>query len=291
MSRYASQTRNLPALFNFLRPHVALQAAAYVFVGAYLSGAGWATFQVSTLTAAVAVALTVAFGFVINDYMDRELDRIQKPERPLPAGLVRLNDVRLLGAATVAATLMTASLLETPLMIWVWLNLLLTAAYSIWLKRTVFLGNLAIALLNSSIILFGASASGGLRPLVWSIAATTLLFSLAQEVLYTVDDYPGDRQAGIMTTAIFLGPTRALRLVQVLLVALVISSFVPLGLGSGSLFYLIMLLPCTLAPVALRLWPLTRQADPQAVSQAVALIKQVRASSLLPLLLLHPLVG
>ena len=33
----------------------------------------------------IIVALVVAFGFVSNDYVDLEVDRLNRPERPLPA--------------------------------------------------------------------------------------------------------------------------------------------------------------------------------------------------------------
>lgn len=289
--RQAVATQRLTTLIGFLRPHVGLQASAYVFVGAYLSGAGRSILSATTLTAAAVVALIVAFGFVLNDYMDRELDRIQKPDRPLPAGLVSPNEVGYLGGFTVVASLALSSWLAWPLMLLVWLNLLLTSAYSLWFKRTVLLGNLTIALLNSSIILFGAMAGAGLNPLVWSIATTTLLFSLAQEVLYTVADQDGDRQAGITTTAIFFGAEQSLQLVCIGLSLMLLSSFVPLALGAATPLYLILLLPCTLGPVLLRMIPLTRSTHPEAITAAVALIKQIRVSSLLPLLLLRPPLG
>ncbi len=285
MARTAARLWNLLA---FLRPAIALQAATYVYVGAYLSGGSRQMTDGMLLTAALVVALTVSFGFVINDYADRELDRWQKPDRFLPAGLVRLEEAWAIAAMTALAALATAASLTASLQLLVWINLSLAVAYSFWLKRTVLLGNLLMATLNSSVILFGALAGAGLSPLVWSIAGTTWLFSLAQEVLYTVADRDGDDHAGIMTTAIYFGPHATLRLFRGLIIVAGLSAFVPLGLGYGSGFYLLLVLICTLGPIAFRLIPLSLHSDAGSLQVAVQTIKRVRAASLLPLLLLLP---
>ena len=200
----------LLALFFFLRPQIALQATVYVLLSVYLSGAQVPLLRAETLIAGLVVALTVAFGFVINDCVDCALDRATKPTRPLPSGAVTLGAARGLGLLTATLVLVSANFVSEPLRLIAWLNLGLTAAYSLWLKRTVLWGNLAIALLNSSLILFGALAGAGLSPLIWSIASSTFSFSLAQKLLYTVDDLVGDQQAGLVTTAVYCGAARTL---------------------------------------------------------------------------------
>ncbi len=276
------------AICAFLRPQIALQASVYVFVGAYLSGAHMPLISADILGAVLVVALTVAFGFVINDYVDVELDRATKPGRPLPSGAVTLGEARVLGVLTAALALGVAALVSEPLRLIAWLSLLLTAAYALWLKRTVLLGNVTIAVLNSLVLLYGALAGAGPNALVWCLLTTVVSFTLAQELLYTVDDRAGDQQAGISTTAVCFGAERTLWLFRLLCGIAAGTSLLPLLLGAGSPLYLVLLVPCTLLPILLWVIPLTFQRNDAAITAACQAIKRVRVSSLIPLLFLRP---
>lgn len=273
-------------LTRLTRPQIAAQAAAYTVLGVYLGGRLSTTTVGQVATAALAVALVVSFGFVINDYADCELDRLTKPARPLPAGeFTRPQALRIAGFIAALAVVVSLAL-PVALRAVVCANLVLAALYALVLKRTVLLGNLAMAVLNSSILPFGALAGGRLTAEVLAVAAMSLLYTLAQEVLYTVDDLDGDLLAGLTTTAIFLGRRRALLLCQCLMALALFASLMPLWLGAASLVYLVALAACTIGPVVLYILPLIRKGTPAAVTRACAAVKIVRLTSLVPLILL-----
>lgn len=269
------------------RPQIAAQAAAYTMLGAFLGPGLAIAVAAQVAIAALVVGLIVSFGFVINDYADLEIDRFAKPDRPLPAGMFTRSAALQIAIAIAALGLGVALALQPTLFAFACGNVLLTALYALVLKRTVLLGNAAVALLNSSILLFGALAGGGLTPLVLAVSAMSLLYTLAQEVLYTVDDLEGDQAAGLVTTAVFFGARRALLLFQWLMALAMVAAFAPLWLEVASPLYLVGLLICTVGPVVLRILPLVRQGTPQAVGQACALVKIVRLTSLIPLILLQ----
>ncbi len=270
----------------FLRPQIALQAVLYAAIGMYLSGPNALALSADLFPALLVLALIVSFGFVINDYVDLGVDRLAKPDRPLPAGAVTLNAARWLGVLLVGLVFILASLLPAPLRWIAYLNLVLTAAYSLWLKRTVLVGNGTIAYLNSSILVFGALIGNGMNRVVWSVVTVVILYSLAQEILYTIDDYVGDAQAGITTIAVYFGVDLTLVLFRVLIIIAALSALIPVGLGFGSLLYILLLVPCLIGPIVLRILPLTFQGSPQAISTAVKVVKVVRLCSLVPLLVL-----
>lgn len=276
----------LAALIHVTRPQIAAQAAAYTLLGAYLSAELRAALTPLTALAALIVALVVAFGFVINDYADADLDHLSKPERPIPAGAV--SRPQAVAIALILAALILALSLFTPLVLQLiaLLNLVLTAAYSLALKRTVLLGNLTMALLNSSILLFGSLAAGGLAPLIWAVVAMSFLYTLAQEVLYTVDDAEGDARAGIVTTAVAFGVGPALHLFRALISLALLCAAAPLWLAPVVSLYLPALLLCVVLPVAAYILPLTLRATPATISQACAGVKLVRLAGLVPLVLL-----
>jgi geranylgeranylglycerol-phosphate geranylgeranyltransferase len=270
------------SLWAFLRPQIALQACLYALLGSLLSGAGPQP-ELHSLIALLALACVISFGFVSNDYADHEIDRRTKPERFLPSGRVSRSAARSLGLLLVGVVLTLSLALARSLQILLWLNLLLTAAYALRLKRTVLLGNLSIAYLNSSIILYGALLSAGANPRVWCVVAISLLYSLAQEVLYTVDDYRGDQQAGILTTAGYFGPPTTLALFRGLIVIAALSTLVPLWLGLASPLYLLLVLGCIILPISFWIWPRVSRGHAEDVRAACRAVKWVRLSSLAPL--------
>jgi geranylgeranylglycerol-phosphate geranylgeranyltransferase len=273
-------------LLRFLRPQIALQALLYALLGFYLSGGVGLPLKYVDGVAALALLLIVSFGFVINDYADIELDRLSKPERSLPSGRVTLTQARLLAVLTALAALLLSGWLAKPLQLLIWSNLLLTTAYAFWLKRTPLLGNLTIAYLNSSVIVFGALSAGGPNGRVWSVALIILLYSVAQELLYTVDDYAGDRAAGITTTAVVLGAEQTLNLFRMCISLTALTALLPLYFGFASVAYALLLILCLLGPIILWIMPLAQHGAPQRLRAACQAVKWVRVSSLAPLVAL-----
>lgn len=280
----------LSALIHVTRPHIAAQAALYSLLGAYLSTDARSVLTGVTAAAALIVGIVVSFGFVINDYVDADLDRLTKPERPIPSGAVSRGQAAQLALALAGLALAAALLAPEQLRPIVLFNLGLTAAYSLLLKGTVLLGNLSMAFLNSSIIVFGALAASGISTLVWLVVGMIFLYTLAQEVLYTVDDRQGDASAGLCTIAVYLGVGPTLWLFRGLIVAAGLIALLPLAFGLASPLYSVALLICTLLPIGLRILPLSMRVDSASIRAACATVKWVRLSSLVPLLLL-PLLG
>lgn len=281
---------SVSSLIHISRPQIAAQAALYSALGAYLSAGLAGVFAWPVALSAVVVGLIVSFGFVINDYADLELDRRSKPQRPLPLGdLSPAKALRLMLALALGA-LVVALALASALFLFACTNLALAALYSLRLKRTVLLGNIAMASLNSSVLLFGALATGQITTLVWGVAGMSLLYSLAQEVLYTVADMEGDAAGGIVTTAIYFGQAPALQFFRVLIVLAAAAALAPWWLTRTSPLYLLALIVCTIGPIIGYIVPLTMRADADAIGWACDAVAMVRATSLIPLILL-PMIG
>ena len=79
-------------LFKICRPFNSSLAGLATFVGILIS-IGLAQvpqYAPEMLLAAVVTALIAAGGYVINDYFDIEIDRINQPRRPIPSNQVTL---------------------------------------------------------------------------------------------------------------------------------------------------------------------------------------------------------
>ena len=276
----------LAAVVQITRPQIALQAALYMLLGAYLEIGAQSVASPVVWSGAIIVGLIVAFGFVINDYEDRELDRLSKADRPIPSGLVPPPAARTLALLLAAACLAGSFILPQPLQLIAVINLGLTALYAVWLKRTVLLGNITIAWLNASVLLFGALAVGLFSTTVMVAAIMSFFYSFAQEVLYTIDDCASDTAGGIVTTAIFFGVEKSLWLYRILLCLAAITGLGLMRSDRATVLSLIALMICTIMPILMYLLPLTWRATSTAVAQSSRAVRLIRVSSLVPLLLL-----
>jgi geranylgeranylglycerol-phosphate geranylgeranyltransferase len=241
-------TSRFMAYAQLTRLDSSLTAAAYTWVGAYLSTGVAHLLSVPVIHMALVVALMVSFSFAFNDYIDVNVDRFGKPERPIPSGRLSRQTAGILAIILALSAVGIAMLRGWWLVALVLGTLTLSTLYSAVLKKTFLIGNVVVAFLDATIVIDGGLAVNQLTPAVWIASALTFLYIFAQEILYTVEDEQGDRQAGLHTAAIWLGPTGALRLFQVLAGLFVAAALLPWLLDLAPTRYLYAIVPCTALP-------------------------------------------
>lgn len=236
MTTTLSLCRALPAGLRLPRPLNCLITALSVAVGALAAGLSPAPPAVAW--AALAAALITGAGNTLNDVADLEIDRINRPHRPLPRG-----DLGLRSALGLALALALAGLglawWRSPALGLVALGvvggLLL---YDLWLKRTALWGNLLVSLLAAAAFPFGALAAGQLGR-AWIPAALAFLFHLAREIVKDLEDMAGDGAVGARTLPLRLGAPPASRLAAGVLLALGIFTWWPWVAGIYGWAYLV----------------------------------------------------
>lgn len=173
------------------------------------------------LVAALATTLISIGGFVINDILDIEIDRVNRPDRPLAAGKVALSTAWALYAGCTLAGVLLGFMVNPAAGLVALLIALALFLYSYSLKQRFLIGHLTIATMGAALLPFGAVAAGAIMPVLYSVLFVFPAF-FAREVLKTVPDYMGDKAAGVDNIATRYGPQVALRVAQValLLVAL-----------------------------------------------------------------------
>jgi geranylgeranylglycerol-phosphate geranylgeranyltransferase len=204
------------AFVGLARPTNMLLVFAAVVFGAALAlpaGAcpttGWREALGPLLAAAVALSLVAAGGYALNDRMDLAIDRVNRPERPLPAGHISPRSAVVFSVCAWAAALGLTFLGPPSGFFIVPFCILLSVIYAMRLKHTGLAGNLAVALMTSLALAYGSTAAGGLGR-VLPLAALAFLVNLSREIFKDVEDLPGDAEAGARTLAVRLGewPTR-----------------------------------------------------------------------------------
>jgi geranylgeranylglycerol-phosphate geranylgeranyltransferase len=220
--------RTLKALVIIVRPHNVAAAALSVAVGFSLTRTGARPHWPWLLLAAAALA--TAAGNTINDIYDVDIDRVNKPARPLPAAAVSMKAAIGLYASFVAAALVVSRFLAPAAAAWIVAWIVLLHLYSWRLKRMYLAGNLLVALVAASGFALGSFAGGNL--VAGAVpAAFAFFFVVGREIVKDVDDIEGDRSCRARTVPIVSGRRAALTTALVVFLALAIAVPVPAFVG------------------------------------------------------------
>ncbi|MDH5020777.1 geranylgeranylglycerol-phosphate geranylgeranyltransferase [Halobacterium rubrum] len=235
-------------LVELARPVNTLAAGLLTFIGAFVAGGAFAH-PTATAAAVGATWLATAGGNAINDYFDREVDRINDPERAIPRGAVSARGalayslVLFVGATALAVTLPVLALTIAAV------NLLGLVTYTQYFKGLPGAGNALVAYLGGSTFLFGAAAVGD--PLAGAVLAVlAALSTFTREVVKDVEDVAGDREEGLRTLPVAVGERRALLLGAALLAVAVAASPVPYLAGTFGWWYLVVVVPADVVMLA-----------------------------------------
>lgn len=235
-------------LLELVRPVNALAAGLLTLIGAFVAG-GLFDSPIPAGAAAGATVSATGAGNAINDYFDREIDRINQPSRPIPRGAVSPRGALGFSLALFAGAVLLALTLPALALAIAVVNLLLLVAYTQLFKGLPGVGNAVVAALGGSTFLFGGAAVG-------NVAAPGVLFVLAalatftREVIKDVEDLEGDREEGLNTLPIAIGERPALWIGVACLVVAVLASPLPYLLEALGVVYLLAVLPAN----AVMLW-------------------------------------
>lgn len=178
----------------------------------WTSGRDWA---LALLGALMCGPLGTGFSQSINDYFDREIDAINDPNRPIPAGLVSLAEARLNWIVLGAATFLVSLAFGNPLIpVLAALAILLAVIYSvppIKLKKHFFFGPPAVGLGYVSM----SWMAGHLifAPLTWQSVVVALFNSAIVAGMLFLNDIKsveGDRLHGLQSLTVVMGVRKAL---------------------------------------------------------------------------------
>ncbi len=173
-------------------------------------------FPADALYVFVAVFFITGAGNTINDVFDAEIDKINKPHRPIPSGAIRKKDALYFSILLFVAGILTASFIrppeaELPIALYIAaINSLILIEYARTLKRTPFFGNLAVGYLTGSTFLFGGAVFGIVG--LWSVGVLFMLSmfaTLGREIVKDIEDIEGDKTVGADTLPIRIGARKS----------------------------------------------------------------------------------
>ncbi|MFW6003418.1 MAG: geranylgeranylglycerol-phosphate geranylgeranyltransferase [Halanaeroarchaeum sp.] len=226
------------------RPTNTVVAGVLTFVGAFVAGGAF-TRPVLVGAAVLATWLATAGGNAINDYFDRDIDRINAPDRPIPRGAVSVRGALIYSGVLFAGAVGFALLLPPLAIAIAAVDLVALIAYTRVFKGLPGAGNAVVAFLGGSTFLFGAATVGDVRAgaVLFVLAA---LSTFTREVIKDIEDVAGDRAEGLRTLPIAVGERSAHVVAGIVLVVAVAASPLPYVWGIFGWPYLVVVVPANL---------------------------------------------
>ena len=213
------------AAFKIIRPINAIIAFVSVIVAAFFCSPeeiAW----FSVLLASFAAAFTLSAGNIINDIYDLGIDKVNRPERPLPSGKISKNSALILYFLLIAASLILSWFINLYAFMIVIIANILLVIYSKFLKRVLFVGNILVALLTGLVFIFGGVAvrnpSAAIIPALFAF-----LINFIREVVKDMQDVDGDKNAGVNTFPIRYGFQKSKILILLITFTLILYTLYP----------------------------------------------------------------
>ena len=236
----SSSVARLCAFLDLSRPPNGVIAFVSVMLGGLFAVDGQINRldDVGLLMAAFSALLLLAAGNSLNDYCDSEIDRTNKPRRPIPSGRIQRREALIAAILLMGAGITLGCLVNRYIAIIVVGVSTSLIGYALWLKRTPMVGNLLVGFLTGLTFIAGGAVFESFRGTL--VPATfALLFTTAREIVKDIEDTEGDFKNNANTIAVISKSVAAL-IASIFMGTVILFSPVPYLLGWYSWRYMLM---------------------------------------------------
>ena len=176
------------------RPGNVVLTAVAVVAGSFIAaGDNIMDFQVEIAIASLAAMMLVGGGNALNDYNDRESDKENHPNRPIPAGLINADE-----ALVYSRILLSVGLLivlfglanKLPFIIAL-IGTVTLISYENNLKALGLSGNMAVGFMSGAVFLYAGMVVNDPGPTLWMFGLA-FLATVAREIVKDIQDLEGD---------------------------------------------------------------------------------------------------
>jgi geranylgeranylglycerol-phosphate geranylgeranyltransferase len=225
-----ADSKKFKSFIILTRPVNIVLGACFFLVMMYVSGA---SNLYVILIAASCILLVTGAGNILNDYYDIAIDKINKPERPLPSKMIKPETAYLFAIALFVSALAMASTIGMAFFLFVLGNSILLWYYDAKGKKQGFVGNIIVSYLTTAIFITGMIISRTYA--TWVLAGTlgifAFLLSMGREIIKDMEDIEGDKKQGIKTLPTVYGLKKSGMIAGAILACLVLITPLPYLLG------------------------------------------------------------
>ncbi|MGQ9701528.1 MAG: geranylgeranylglycerol-phosphate geranylgeranyltransferase [bacterium] len=182
--------------------------------------------------------LVCAYGNIINDLNDIEIDRINNPKRPLVTGLVKNNIAVIMAILFAIISLAITAVLGLKPFLLVLITIILLSLYALYLKKMVF-SNFTVAIIAGLSFAFGGFITENIISLIPALFA--ILIHTPREIIKDIMDIKGDRAFNVASLPIIYGEKKARNIACFFLILLIIACPLPFVFGVFNIKYLMII--------------------------------------------------
>ena len=276
----------IPIYIKIIRPTNCIITAFSVAIGIQLV-TETLFFQVEDAFFALFSAfLVAAFGNVVNDIFDINIDKVNRPHRPLPSGKISVNSAKIYSMILLFMGLFFAVKVGRVHFSSALFISFLLFLYSKKYKKSPFIGNLIVAFISGYSFIYGSlvvTAKLDLLKVPIIIAIFASLFHLSREILKDIDDIKGDLIEKARTSPILLGENFAENSALVILLILIGLTYIPYDLRILSVYYLVSVIFLVDLPILGLIIFIKRKSIP--LTKATNLMKLIMITGILSVLI------
>ena len=218
-------TEKLTAIIKIVRPINFLITFVSVIVAAVICSPDKFP-GLNTFLAAFAASFALAAGNIINDIYDIDIDKINRPLRPLPSEKITIKEAYGLYIFFIAISIAVSFLINELALFIVLVSILILFIYSKYLKQIPLIGNITVAFLTGLVFIFGGvvieNPAAAIVPAVFAF-----LINLIREIVKDMEDVEGDTKAGVITFPVKFGFQKSKYVILFISLTLILCTLYP----------------------------------------------------------------
>ncbi|PWL08634.1 protoheme IX farnesyltransferase [Methanosphaera cuniculi] len=201
----------IKSYIEILRPTNALMAVIAVVLMAFINR----YYIWPAVLGIIAVFLATGAGNVINDYCDYEIDKINKPNRPIPSGRIKRINALYYSLILFGIAIILGFIISIPVGLLVVICTFLMILYAYDLKKRTLIGNICVSLLTALTFVYGGMiVSDVILGVILGVFA--FIMTLSREIIKDTEDIKGDKLENAKTFPIIYGAKKAVYLAVIL---------------------------------------------------------------------------
>ncbi len=215
----------LTAFLKILRPINFLITFCTAVVAVFLCSVYSFSFKIALL-AGLSSGFTASAGNIINDIFDIEIDKINRPQRPLASGAISITSAIILYSILLIISIALSYFINLNALLIVVFTTIILILYSKFFKRIPLFGNILVAFLTGLVFIYGGVAVE--NPVAAIVPASfAFLINLIREIVKDMQDVDGDKNAGLNTFPIKFGFQKSKYLILIIALFLILYTIYP----------------------------------------------------------------
>ncbi|MCD6084099.1 MAG: geranylgeranylglycerol-phosphate geranylgeranyltransferase [Desulfurococcales archaeon] len=240
----AKLRRKVRAYLQLVRLHNLVATAVSTLIGYLAVAVSLVNPSLNPAAPLSTVVLVAAGSYAINDYFDVEVDKVNKPYRPIPSGIVGRNEALVLSIILIVAGVSLATFSGPTSLTFASLNTILLILYSYRIKELGVPGNIVIGFGGAASIIYGGLALAEYVGVLDRVTSTYIpalyafLLLLSREIVKTIEDYVADAVRNVRSLPRIIGPIKSAFTAVALLALVIVLSPLPYVLAGYGTTYL-----------------------------------------------------